>query len=206
MKNISLTGSLMLILFIISGCSNTKLLTSWKAPDEPAPAFKKVLVIALMTDKDRKLRENVENVIVKDLQANGINAGSALAEYGPKAFDEKNENAALKVIQDKGYDGTFTIALLDKSKEKRYNPGMITYRPIRFWGYYRSVFARVYEPGYYAVSNQFILEANFYNLNPDKLIYSAQTKTVDPSSPLSLATEFSTKLFADMKQKGLIRN
>lgn len=205
MKNGSFTAAFLLVLLVISGCSNTKLLTSWKAPDEPAPSFKKVLVIALMTDKDRKLRENVENVIVKDLQAHGINAGSALAEYGPKAFDAKDESAALKVMQDKGYDGTFTIALLDKSKEKRYNPGMITYRPVRFWGYYRSVFARVYEPGYYSVSNQFIMEANFYNLNPDKLLYSAQTKTVDPSSPLSLATDFSTKLFADMKSKALIK-
>ncbi|TCD00083.1 hypothetical protein [Pedobacter psychroterrae] len=205
MKNRTLIGSLMLTIFMISGCSNTKLLTSWKAPDESATAFKKVLVIALMTDKDRKLRENVENVIVKDLQAHGINAGSALAEYGPKAFDSKDESAAIKTISDRGYDGTFTIALLDKRKEKRHNPGMITYRPVRFWGYYNSMYARVYQPAYQSVSNQFILEGNFYNINPDKLIYSAQTKTVDPSSPLSLATIFSAKLFNDMKSKGLIK-
>ncbi|RZJ77192.1 MAG: hypothetical protein EOO20_29105, partial [Chryseobacterium sp.] len=136
MKKVSLLGSIMLICFLISGCSNTKLLTSWKADDTSAPKFQKVLVIALMTDKDRKLRENVENVIVQDLQKNGINAGSALAEYGPKMFDGKDEGAALQLIKSKGYDGTFTVALLGKSKEKRYNPGMIAYRPVRFWGYY----------------------------------------------------------------------
>ena len=204
MKKISLFGSLLLLILFVGSCSNTKLLTAWKAPNEPVPSFKKVLVIAMMTDRDRKLRENVENVMVAKLNAAGINAGSALAEYGPKVFDGKDESATLKAIEDKGYDGTFTIALLDKSKGKVYNPGMITHRPVRFWGYYRSVFARVYQPGYYSTSTKFILEANFYNLNPDKLLYSAQTRTIDPSSPLALANAFSDKLFNDMRKQGVI--
>ena len=205
MKKTSLFGSFLLLMLFVGSCSNTKLLTAWKAPDEPIPSFNKVLVIAMMTDRDRKLRENVENVMVAKLNAAGIKAGSALAEYGPKALDGNDERATLKAIEDKGYDGTFTIALLDKSKGKVYNPGMIVHRPIRFWGYYQSVFARMYQPGYYSTSTKFILEANFYNLNPDKLLYSAQTQTVDPSSPPALANAFSDKIFDDMRKQGLIK-
>lgn len=212
MKKLICTGIMgMAFLFTVllfGSCSSTKLTSSWAAPDASSVSqFNKVLVIGLMGAKDRNLRENVENTIVKDLQARGINAGSAFAEYGPKAFEGLNEASALKKIKDKGFDGTFTIALLDKTKEKTYNPGMVNVVPqtYRFWGYYRTIYTRIYEPGYYSVTNRFVLEANFYSLNKEKLLYSAQTKSQDPSSPQSLAADFSKKLFDDMTQKGVIK-
>ena len=36
-------------------------------------------------------------------------------------------------------------------------------------------------------------------------LYSAQTRSVDPASPQSLATEFSEKIFEDMSLKGVIK-
>ncbi|WP_256006205.1 hypothetical protein [Pedobacter deserti] len=192
---------------IVSSCSSTRLVSSWNAPDASLRGFNKVLVIGLMGDRDRNLRENTENVIVRRLQSYGINAGSAYAEYGPKAFEKLEEKAALSKLKEKGYDGAFTVALLDKSKEKRYTPGMmgIYPGPYRFWGYYNMMYTRIYEPGYYTVTNNFMLEANFYDLNADKLLYSGQARSVDPASPQSLATEFSDKIFNDMTQKGIIK-
>jgi hypothetical protein len=97
--------------------------------------------------------------------------------------------------------------LLDKTKEKSYNPGSMMYWPrtYRFWGYYHTMYTRVYEPGYYTVTNKFILEANFYSLDSEKLIYSVQTKSLDPSSPQVLATDFNKRLFEDMIKKGVIK-
>lgn len=204
--NIRLAGVLFLLM-LAAACGTTRLVSSWKAPEVSDLKFNKVLVIGLMSSKDRNLRENVERIIVGQLQAKGVNAGSAFAEYGPKTFEDIDEPTAFNKLKDKGYDGVITIALLDKSKEKTYTPGMAGYYPMpyRFWGYYRSVYARVYEPGYYSVNNNFMLEGNLYQLNNDKLVYSAQTKSVNPASPESLATEFSNKIFEDMSKKGVIK-
>lgn len=211
---VGVLASALMVGAILSGCNSTKLLTSWKAPNETIQSYDKVLVIALMGNQDRKLREQAENIIVKDLQANGFNAGSALAEYGPKIFEGMDEKTALTKIRDKGYDGTFTIAVVDKTKEKRYNPSRFGYAPFnyygwRFWGYYNNFYNNFhpgfYEPGYYSTTNKFVLEGNFYNLKTDKLVYSAQTKTVDPASPQSLATAFSKRVFDDMREKSLIK-
>lgn len=204
--NIGLGCVLFFLIFLVS-CGSTKLISSWKAPDVSDQKFSKVLVIGLMGNKDRSLRENVENIIIQQLQTKGINAGSAFAEYGPRTFEGLDEPAALKKLRNKGYDGAVTVALLDKSKEKRYNPGMTGLYPgtYRFWGYYRTIYTRIYEPGYYTISNKFMLEASVYDLNSDKLIYSAQTKSVDPASPQSLASEFSDKIFEDMSKKGVIK-
>jgi hypothetical protein len=200
-------GMILLFALLLNACNSTKIISSWADAQGTIEKSNKVLVIALMGAKDRNLKENVENITVQNLKAHGINAGSALAEYGPKAFEGLNEAEALKKIRNKGYDGTFTIALLDKTKQKKYNPGSVGMwpGPYRFWGYYHSMYGRIYEPGYYSVTNKFILEANFYSLNTEKLIYSVQTKSLDPSSPRALATDFNKRLFDDMISKGVIK-
>lgn len=210
MKKLLLSGTLgvsFLFFLLLNACNSTRIVSSWADAQGTIEKSNRILVIGLMGAKDRSLKENVENVTVQNLKAHGINAGSALAEYGPKAFEGLSESQVLKKIRDKGYDGTFTIALLDKIKEKNYNRGSMGMwpGPYRFWGYYHMVYARVYEPGYYTVTNKFILEANFYNLSTDKLIYSIQTKSLDPSSPQALATDFNKRLFDDMINKGVIK-
>lgn len=198
--------------FVISGilliaCNSTRLVSSWKAPDASLQSYHKILVIGLMGAKDRDIRENVENAMVASLRAHGLNAGSGYAEYGPKTFENQDENTALQKISSKGYDGTMTIALLDKSKAKHYNPGMYMPEPYygRFWGYYHSIYGQLYEPGYYSVTTNYLLEANFYNLSSSKLIYSAQTKSFDPANAQKLASDFSKTLLNDMIVKGIIK-
>lgn len=206
---IILAGIVCLSGILLNACNSTRLVSSWKAPDGSLQQYRKILVIGLMGPKDRDIRENVENAMVAAFQARGINAGSAFAEYGPKTFENQDENTVLQRIRSKGYDGTFTIALLDKTKQKQYNPGSVSYFPqtyySRFWGYYRTVYGRIYEPGYYSVTTNYLLEANFYNLTRGELEYSAQTKSFDPGNAQTLSSDFSKTLLDDMIAKGIVK-
>jgi len=100
--------------------------------------------------------------------------------------------------------------LLKKSKESTYKYGrmMIAPYPYRFWGYYNNYYSnfygRVYMPGYFSDDNKFLLEGSVYSLDSDKLLYSAKTKTINPSSPQTLASEFTKKLLNDMYKNGII--
>lgn len=193
---------------ILFGCNSTELISSWKSPNAKIQSYNKVLVIGLMGSKDPELRLNVEERIVAALKQKGIMAESAYTQYGPKAFENLNQTATTQKIKRDGYDSAFTIALLNTTKDKNYNPGRVTYEPTvyynRFWRQFRTVYSRVYEPGYYTTSTNYILEANFYNLNQDMLLYSAQTKSFDPGSAQSLATSLSETLLNDMIKKGII--
>lgn len=195
-----ITGVFFLLSFL-AACGSTKLVSSWKSPEASIHTSGKVLVVALMGNRDRNLRENMEKAIVRRLQDNGIQAGSAFEEYGPKILEGYGETEVLKKFKGKGYNAAVTIALLDKSKEKQYVPGSYP----RFWGYYGMMYGRMYEPGYYSVSNKFLIEANFYDLDANQLIYSVQTKSINPSSPQSLASEFSDKIFTDITKKGVLK-
>jgi len=207
MKKIFFVASVAAILVI--ACNNTKLISSWKAPDATAEKYSKVLVVGLTGSKDAEIREPVENAVAIKLQAHGLNAVSASQQYGPKSFRTMSEDQAVKMVNDNGFDGVLVIALLDKDKERDYTPGYVTSTPYavvrnRWYGYYTVLYDRMYTPGYYTESTNYTLEANFYNTRGDKLIYSARTRSFDPNSAGDLAGDFSTTVIKDMEEKGLV--
>lgn|SRR5690606_14970763 len=211
MKTISkyiIIALLIVPLLFISGCSSTRLISSWKAPDGEVKQHNKILVLGLMHAKYREIRENIEEAVVHDLNMLNISSGAAYTEYGPKAFEKLTEEEALGKIHDNGYDAVLVVALLDRTKDKNYSPGNVTYRPYTyynyFWGYYQTVFGRIYQPGYYSETTSYILEANLYDLSSKKLEYSAQTKSFDPSSARTLGIELAKTILSDMKTKGVL--
>lgn len=203
-------GWIILPMVFLSGCNTTRVVSSWKAPNASLRSYNKVLVIGLMDAKERGLRDQIEDKLVSTFTTAGITAGSSLAEYGPKAFSGLSEKEALAMINKNGYDGVFIVVLLDKSKEKTYHPGNMYYTPYygyygRFWPYFNALYGRVWEPGYYTTSTNYIIEANFYDLTENKLQYSAQTKSFNPSSTASLASGLSEKLLQDMMTEDIIQ-
>jgi hypothetical protein len=120
-----------------------------------------------------------------------------------------NEEQAVKMISDNGFDAVMVIALLDKSQEKNYTPGYTSRTPYavvrnRWYGGYSVLYDRIYNPGYYTTTTDYTLEASFYKTKGDKLIYSAQAKSFDPNSSNDLAGDFSKIVVNDMVDKGIL--
>ena len=62
------------------------------------------MVLGIIREADRTLRESMENHLVGDLKDLGYNAFSAYQEYGPKAFDGMTEEQANKKLAADGID------------------------------------------------------------------------------------------------------
>jgi hypothetical protein len=209
MKRIFFSSAVITTILIAAGCNNTKLVSAWKAPGADAFKYSKVLVIGITGNKENELRGAIENALVKRLQDEGVNAATSVNEYGPKSFRAVNEDDAVKMVNDKGFDGVMVVALLDKQKDRNYTPGYVTSSPYavvrnRWYGNYSVLYDRVYTPGYYSTSTDYTLEASFYKTKGDKLLYSAQAKSFDPSSSKDLAGDFSKTVVKDMVSKGVI--
>lgn len=203
--------SVLAVLLIITACSTSYITTSWKAENIPAKSYKKIMVLGLIGDRDRSIREIMEEHLAGDLKDLGYNAVTSVSEYGPKAFEDMKEQDAIKQLSDKGIDAVLTVVMLDKTKEKYYVPGRIQYSPYaiyhdRFWGYYRTMHDRVYSPGYYEVNTKYFWESNFYDLNDRSLLYSAQSQTFDPESPRSLGHEYGLMITKDMIKKNVLKS
>ena len=210
MKYIKFLSVLCGMALMISCGSSTKVTSSWKANGASASSssLKKVMVVALLPQQDRNLQQSLEKGLVNRLAEKNIQAFSAYEQYGPNSIS-RNERQALNRIKKSGVDGVITIVLLDKKKERDYVPGNVMVRPYgpyynRFWGYYSNVYDRVYTPGYYETNTNYFFESNLYSLNTDKLLYSVQSESFDPSSTQQLGKEYSKSIVDDMMKGGVL--
>ena len=201
---------IIILVWFSAGCSTSKITTSWKAENTTPEKFKKILVLGLIRDVDRSLQEQMENHMVGDLKELGYNAVSSITEFGPKAFDKMEEEAAIEKLKNSGVDAVVTIVMLDKQKEQKYVPGHSFYTPYsfyynRFWGYRTTLFRRIYEPGYYVTETKYFWESNLYTMSTQKLVYSVQTESFDPINAESMAHEYGKLIVNDMINKYVLK-
>lgn len=201
-----------LILMVMSaGCNTSKITNSWKSNNITDNKFKNILVLGLIRESDRSIQRNMENHLVEDLLQRGYKAESALTEYGPKAFDKMDEEAAIGKIKNTGVDAVITIVLLDKKKERKYIPGNIFFSPYgyyynHFWGYRSALYNRIYEPGYYVTDTKYFWESNVYDMSTQKLVYSVQTESFDPSSTEKMGHEYGQIIIKDLIRNEVLSN
>jgi hypothetical protein len=187
-------------------CSNTRVTSSWTASNVSALApGNKILVLGIIREKDIRLRMQMEGFLVDELKAQGYNAVSAYTLYGPKMFSNSDEETVLRQLHNSSIDEVFTITLLDKAREKNYQPGMAYYPYSPFWGYYNYWYGYIYSPGYIQVDTRFFWESNLYDINSKSLLYSVQSESFNPSSAGDMGKAYSRVVVKDMAKKGVLR-
>lgn len=198
------------IMLLITACATSKITTWWKAENAVPQKYNKIMVLGLIRSADRSIQENMENYVVSNLKELGYNAVSSLQEYGPKAFDRMDEQAALSKLKYNGVDAVITIVLLNKEKERKYVPGDIYYSPYgyyhsHFWDYQLALYNRIYEPGYYVTNTKYFWESNLYEMRTQKLLYSVQTQSFDPANSESLGREYGELIVNNMVQQNVLQ-
>ena len=200
-----------LFLFLLPGCSSSRITSSWKADSVQTQTFKKVIVLGLIREKDRHLRESMEQHLVTELRNLGYDATCSCDEYNPRAFENMTEEQALAKLKNSGVDAVLTVVLLDKTQERYYVPGRVQYTAYRmyynrFWGYSRTMYGRIYTEGYYTEDTKYFWETNLYALEKNELLYSAQSQSFDPASTERMGNEYAVMITRNMLKKGLLIN
>ena len=109
-----------MILFI--SCNSTELVSSWNEPSLSIKKFHKILVVGLTGKGEFDMKQDLEMDMVDAFYYKGVDAYSAYTLYGPKAFNEKDPKKLLMELKDTTFDAIFCMVLIDKDKEKYYNP------------------------------------------------------------------------------------
>jgi hypothetical protein len=194
--------------WLLASCSSSSVISSWTKPNVNPEDFKSFMVIALVGQNNVALQQTMEEGMVTELTKRGYKATSFFKENGPRALDLSSEQAALKQLSRGGEDAILSMVLLDTAKEHYYVPGRVDYAPYgyyyRFWGYYGTVYDRIYTPGYYTTTTNFFWETNVYRTGNEELVYSVRTESFDPSSANNLAHQFGKLIVKDMARGGVI--
>ena len=188
-------------------CSSTKITSSWKAESTSTKIYHNIMVWGILTEKDSSLREKMETHLVNDLAVKGYHAISSSSVFGSRAYKKLSEKEIVEQFKNSGVDAVITIVLLDKSKEEIYVPPGIINNPAAFDHvdkYYSTVYDKVFSPGYYVTTTNYFWESNLFEVSADKLVYSARTKSFDPSSTEMLGHENGVVILKDMIKKKVI--
>lgn len=179
--------------------SSTRVVSSWKSPDASVSNMDNILVLAMMADRETK--DYIERTLVADLSARGVAAATGTSEFGPRGFGDMNQKQVARRLSKKGYSGILIVSLTAKDQDVRYVPG-IPYTG--YYGRYRYMWNNVYSPGYYETYSTYVLDADLFSIADDKLIYSAQTRTYDPSGSQQLARSFSEQIVTDLREQQIV--
>ena len=195
--------SFITLLFIVAGCSSTSLVGSWADP-EMKSIKGNIAIFALSPRLD--VRDRLETEMSDQFQARGVNAMRSMDFITPGKMEKEAIEMILKL---NNITGVIMVSLLDKEKETYYVPGSTTvyspgYYGQPYYGYYGARYTAVYDPGYYQTTTSYFIECNAYRLEDERLVYSSQSKTVDPSSLDRFAYEYAKIIIQDLESKGVI--
>ncbi|WP_224489951.1 hypothetical protein [Robertkochia flava] len=213
-----LVYTLFILAFLLVSCgSSTSISESWtnKEAFKQSQPYDSVFIVALTGNM--AARSLIEDELGFYAEKNGMTAIKS-HEVFPATFTQGNaptREVIMKVIRDSGADAIFAVSLLNKETESRYVPGNTNYaygyNPMsysyygNFYGYYNAMYPIAYDPGYYTTDKVYYLESNFYDAKSEQLLWSAQSKTYNPSSLEGFTQDYSEALIKRMGKDGLVR-
>lgn len=196
----------------LGACSTpTMVSSSWRKPNATANDFHNIFIAALT--KEVSTKESVESGLQSLLQQKGLTVEKSVDVF-PTTFSSQQgpqRELVMSQIQKTNADGILTIALLRRETESHWvqgsgywNPGLRYGYYNRFWSYYNNWYPTLYSPGYYDQTKVYYIETNLYNAKTEELIWTAQTKTYDPTNTESFLKGYVNAIYDRMVKDGLV--
>lgn len=210
MNKKSILASLAIIAMMASCSPGTKIIGSWSSPDKPQNAYSKLLVTGLTSNLVN--RQAFEEELSGTLNEDGFSAASSLTLIPlGSAKDDAGMAKALQTVQEAGFDGIITVALIDQTSDTRYVQGTAAYAPMGYGGYY-SRYSGYYgyyggitsNPGYYETDKKYYIEVNLYDAKTEGLVWSSQSETTNPTNLEAFAHTFAAIVVEKMMEDGIL--
>jgi hypothetical protein len=200
MKNLILS---LLIISSIASCSpSTQIEKTWMEPGVSVTAGpqNKALIIAMV--KDETSRRVIEDELAKRFNTSAVASYKILTPELLKAASAEALTEQLKTGQ---FTHVLVMRLADIEKDTYYVPGTTTAYYGNYGRYYGYGATAYTSPGYYATDKNYFIETTMYSVNPDKMLWTGTTKTVNPSKIDKAVNEIADVVAAKMKQDGFLK-
>ncbi|MFH2219323.1 MAG: hypothetical protein ABII68_06660 [Pseudomonadota bacterium] len=206
-----LSGAVLFLLFSVTACTPTKLVDARKDPSYTGGPMKSVMVLGITESPNS--RKMFEEAFSKEFRVEGVEAiGSLDAIPRDVKLDKDNLDSHKDIIKAAasklGIQTVFITHLVGVEEKEQYHPPM--YDPFVTGpggfnrpGYY--AYHATYTPEYTTQQQYVALESNLYEVETEKLIWTASSGTVDPKSVSELINTLCKAVMKDLRKNGLIR-
>ena len=188
-------------LFVLISCTTTTLQSVWKDKDYQG---KPNNIIIIMVTKSPITRELVEGMFVAGLDARGNNT---IASYKIIPLDQVSDRDIVESkIRESGADAVLVSRLVDQKTIETYTPriiyGFVPNFYYDWWGYYDYVMVA---PGYTDETQVIIAETNLYDIETEKLIWSARSETEVSEGDQQLIKTFVKVMIDRLALEGIVK-
>jgi hypothetical protein len=179
MKSVMKRMSLLFVLAAgLIGCGQTKMLSTWKAPDLVHGAYKKPLVIAVF--ETQGVREVVEGQFVEQLQEEEV---AAAASHAFLNNEDLSREAVVQRVRETGFDSVILARLLGQEEyDKSYGPmaktSDVDMARDQTW-YHDYVESTTSQAGSYTVASRrdVRVETRIFDAHTEKLVWTGVSET-----------------------------
>lgn len=172
MSNLQRTLSFALVLAAV-GCTSASIDSSWRSPT--APVLSNVVTLSPAPDGVR--RRSVEDKLAQQLSQHGVRAIPAYSVLTDQ--DLGTQHAMITKLRAAGFDGVVTMRLVGANQKLTYYPAFDDY-----WG-------GAWGGGEVVPTTVVRVEVNAYSLSSGQLVWSAMSKSVDPSTSAEVVGDVS---------------
>lgn len=175
----------------------------WTSPVARAePPLQKVVTIFIADNLT--MRHEGEDQLARDLAARGVTATPAYAIFRNGAKTEQDLPAMKAKLREMGYDGVVTMRVVDREQQLESVPATFdAYWGYWGWGYWGGPGFGGYSPGYVYTETVYRLETAAYSLSDGRLLWSAVTRTVDPTNADEMVEETTQIIAGELIGSGL---
>ncbi len=203
MKTIQII-SLFLLGTLLLNCSSSRLLSSTSDPSFKKTVIEPVLVVGVSEDETK--RRIYEDTFTDSFIATDSNA---IASYTLSKEGIEPDEAALREVIKKSGAKTILITHLVSADEKDfYQPDNLTIGTKSYssglYGYYPFIYQSVYSAGSYNSTTKVTLETSLYDIETEKLIWTARSQSIDPVMTRKYYQQLIDLFISDLKAKNLL--
>jgi hypothetical protein len=197
--------AILALLLMVAGCASTRLQRAWIAPDVGTLKIGRVVAIAFSNNPGR--RRAMESSIADEIRKAAPEVEVIQSSTLVSDADLRNEEKARASLERAGFDAQLVMRVTDVNRTDVYVPGRTRVVPQyyrTFWGYYRYWVPIAYEPGYVERDRDVQVETALYSTaERGGLVYTAVSRTLNPSSAADLAEDVTSVVVKDLKEKRL---
>jgi hypothetical protein len=192
------------LLFFV-GCTTTKITSSWIAPEAGSTEYRKIMVAAVIENKDTSLGRKMEQHLVDDLHTIGYDAIGFRDLFKEGELKDTRYDTVRKKLIEKGVDGVITIRLMAVEIESAY----VKERQFidedgaplgNFWHQPTTIKQTQSKVGYYLTATSYYWQSSFYDVRTIALLYNSQSTAFEVTSMESLAHKYAKMIVKDLQK------
>lgn len=204
---------LLLVLFVISSCTTTKLVNHWKNPDIDTFKFNKVLIVGITSNK--KARIKFEKKLKKKYEERGIEAVISLDFLDPKITSSEQSEAELIKIESKlvadGFDAILLTKVVGIEDRVAFNQSYNAEKNINndFFDEYYKYQNIYYKPNYYEEYSVYQAETSLYCICATEnrnLLWKGYIDIINPTSIQKTISDYVNLIIFALEEKQLINS